>query len=95
MLIVFVFLDRFRLKYTEELVKGTIKKLTQGMVEHNKAMTAAKTEEEKAKIVIFTLLFLLLMKLLPCSFPILANTGRKLRSRIPQPAYGSATIFLL
>ncbi|XP_078428303.1 apoptosis inhibitor 5-like protein API5 [Wolffia australiana] len=39
-----------RLKYTEELVKGTIKKLTQGMTEHNKAMSAAKTDEEKTKI---------------------------------------------
>ncbi|CAA7410162.1 unnamed protein product [Spirodela intermedia] len=39
-----------RLKYTEELVKGAIKKLTQGMAEHNKAMNAAKTEEDKAKI---------------------------------------------
>ncbi|CAA6672952.1 unnamed protein product [Spirodela intermedia] len=41
---------RDRLKYTEELVKGAIKKLTQGMAEHNKAMNAAKTEEDKAKI---------------------------------------------
>jgi len=28
-----------------------MKKLTQGMTEHNKAMSAAKTDEEKASIV--------------------------------------------
>ncbi|KAL5730243.1 hypothetical protein ACHQM5_003088 [Ranunculus cassubicifolius] len=40
-----------RLINIEDLSRVTMKKLTQGMAEHNKAMTAAKTEEEKATIV--------------------------------------------
>ncbi|XP_052207537.1 apoptosis inhibitor 5-like protein API5 isoform X2 [Diospyros lotus] len=36
-----------RLRTTEDLTKAMVKKLTQGMSEHNKAMTAAKTDEEK------------------------------------------------
>lgn len=42
-----------RLKYSEELVKGTMKRLTQGLTEHNKKLTAAKTEEAKADVVSF------------------------------------------
>ncbi|RRT65714.1 hypothetical protein B296_00028208 [Ensete ventricosum] len=40
-----------RLSSTEEVVRNAMKKLTQGMADHNKAMAAAKTEEAKAKIV--------------------------------------------
>ncbi|KAF3681878.1 putative E3 ubiquitin-protein ligase ATL41-like [Capsicum annuum] len=40
-----------RLTCVEELARATIKKLTQGMVEHNKAFAAAKSDEEKEKIV--------------------------------------------
>nr|GMD86485.1 apoptosis inhibitor 5-like protein API5 [Ipomoea batatas]GME12001.1 apoptosis inhibitor 5-like protein API5 [Ipomoea batatas]GME14739.1 apoptosis inhibitor 5-like protein API5 [Ipomoea batatas] len=39
-----------RLKCVEDLARATIKKLTQGMAEHNKELAAAKTDEEKAKI---------------------------------------------
>ncbi|CAL1410324.1 unnamed protein product [Linum trigynum] len=39
-----------RLISVEELTRGTSKKLTQGMVEHNKAMSAAKSEEAKDAI---------------------------------------------
>ncbi|CAL9200338.1 unnamed protein product, partial [Musa hybrid cultivar] len=39
-----------RLSSTEEVVKNAIKKLTQGMADHNKALSVAKTEEEKANI---------------------------------------------
>ncbi|CAN4087190.1 unnamed protein product [Withania somnifera] len=39
-----------RLTCVEELARATIKKLTQGMVEHNKAFAAAKSHEEKEKI---------------------------------------------
>ncbi|XP_022926027.1 apoptosis inhibitor 5-like protein API5 [Cucurbita moschata] len=39
-----------RLTNIEELTRATIKKLTQGMDEHNKAMAAAKSEEAKSKI---------------------------------------------
>ncbi|KAK9152926.1 hypothetical protein Sjap_000406 [Stephania japonica] len=39
-----------RLTNAEDLARGTMKKLTQGMAEHNKAMAAAKTEEEKTNI---------------------------------------------
>ncbi|KAK4364118.1 hypothetical protein RND71_015476 [Anisodus tanguticus] len=39
-----------RLKCVEELARATIKKLTQGMVEHNKTFAAAKSDEEKEKI---------------------------------------------
>ncbi|KAL6538317.1 hypothetical protein OROGR_012305 [Orobanche gracilis] len=39
-----------RLSTVEELAKAMNKKLTQGMSEHNKAMAAAKTEEEKETI---------------------------------------------
>ncbi|KAK4755594.1 hypothetical protein SAY87_009351 [Trapa incisa] len=36
-----------RLNVVEELTRATMKKLTQGMAEHNKAMAAAKSEDEK------------------------------------------------
>ncbi|XP_074357248.1 apoptosis inhibitor 5-like protein API5 isoform X1 [Apium graveolens] len=39
-----------RLSCVEELAKATMKKLTQGMAEHNKAMSTAKSDEEKASI---------------------------------------------
>ncbi|CAN6444218.1 unnamed protein product [Victoria cruziana] len=39
-----------RLSNIEDLAKATIKKLTQGMAEHNKAMASAKTEEAKTAI---------------------------------------------
>ncbi|XP_020686636.1 apoptosis inhibitor 5-like protein API5 isoform X2 [Dendrobium catenatum] len=39
-----------RLNSTEEIVRVAMKKLTQGMADHNKAISAAKTEDEKAKI---------------------------------------------
>ncbi|KAL0666907.1 hypothetical protein Bca4012_029611 [Brassica carinata] len=39
-----------RLATVEDLTKTTMKKLTQGMSEHNKAMSAAKTDEEKANV---------------------------------------------
>ncbi|CAL9183035.1 unnamed protein product [Musa hybrid cultivar] len=39
-----------RLSSTEEVVRNAMKKLTQGMADHNKAMAAAKTEEAKSKI---------------------------------------------
>ncbi|GER53455.1 apoptosis inhibitor [Striga asiatica] len=45
-----------RLSTIEELAKAMNKKLTQGMAEHNKAVAAAKTEEEKETIVGFCLL---------------------------------------
>ena len=35
----------------EELTRATMKKLTQGMAEHNKAMAAAKSDEAKGDIV--------------------------------------------
>ena len=37
--------------HVEELARATMKKLTQGMAEHNKAMAAAKTDEAKDNIV--------------------------------------------
>ncbi|KAJ6795938.1 apoptosis inhibitor 5-like protein API5 [Iris pallida] len=39
-----------RLSAIEEIVKVAMKKLTQGMTEHNKAISAAKTEDAKSKI---------------------------------------------
>ncbi|XXG61469.1 hypothetical protein AAC387_Pa05g0074 [Persea americana] len=39
-----------RLTNVEDLARSAMKKLTQGMVEHNKAMAAAKTEDAKADI---------------------------------------------
>ncbi|ESQ33972.1 hypothetical protein EUTSA_v10007287mg [Eutrema salsugineum] len=39
-----------RLTSVEDLTKATMKKLTQGMAEHNKAMSAAKTDEEKSSL---------------------------------------------
>lgn len=39
-----------RLTTVEELTRATMKKLTQGMAGHNKAMSAAKTDEEKNTI---------------------------------------------
>ncbi|CAI0445069.1 unnamed protein product [Linum tenue] len=39
-----------RLTSVEELTRATLKKLTQGMAEHNKAMSAAKSEEAKDAI---------------------------------------------
>ncbi|XP_052183028.1 apoptosis inhibitor 5-like protein API5 isoform X2 [Diospyros lotus] len=39
-----------RLNSVEELARATIKKLTQGMAEHNKGMATAKSDEAKASI---------------------------------------------
>ncbi|XP_015874441.1 apoptosis inhibitor 5-like protein API5 [Ziziphus jujuba] len=39
-----------RLSNVEELTRATMKKLTQGMAEHNKAMAAAKSDEAKGSI---------------------------------------------
>ncbi|KAK4759189.1 hypothetical protein SAY87_022320 [Trapa incisa] len=39
-----------RLNVVEELTRATMKKLTQGMAEHNKAMAASKSEDEKNKV---------------------------------------------
>ncbi|KAJ7968662.1 apoptosis inhibitor 5 [Quillaja saponaria] len=39
-----------RLSNVEDLTRATMKKLTQGMAEHNKAMQAAKSDEAKDKI---------------------------------------------
>ncbi|KAA3478515.1 apoptosis inhibitor 5 [Gossypium australe] len=39
-----------RLSSVEDLTRATIKKLTQGMAEHNKAMAAAKSDEAKENI---------------------------------------------
>ncbi|OVA14487.1 Apoptosis inhibitory 5 [Macleaya cordata] len=39
-----------RLTNVEDLARATMKKLTQGMAEHNKTMAAAKTEEDKASV---------------------------------------------
>ncbi|KAL6333521.1 hypothetical protein AAG906_028706 [Vitis piasezkii] len=39
-----------RLTHVEELARATMKKLTQGMAEHNKAMAAAKSDEAKDNI---------------------------------------------
>ncbi|KAJ8761434.1 hypothetical protein K2173_001565 [Erythroxylum novogranatense] len=39
-----------RLSNVEELTRATMKKLTQGMAEHNKAMAAAKTDEAKDSV---------------------------------------------
>lgn len=57
---VFIFMNwylsfniRFRLTSVEELTRATMKKLTQGMAEHNKAMAAAKSDEAKGSIVSF------------------------------------------
>jgi hypothetical protein len=40
-----------RLTSVEDLTKATMKKLTQGMSEHSKAMSTAKTDEEKSIVV--------------------------------------------
>lgn len=40
-----------RLSNVEELTRATMKKLTQGMAEQNKAMAAAKSDEAKDTIV--------------------------------------------
>lgn len=46
-----VWLFECRLTNVEDLARATMKKLTQGMAEHNKTMAAAKTEEDKASVV--------------------------------------------
>lgn len=46
-----VLIDCRRLSYVEELTRATMKKLTQGMAEKNKAMAAAKSDEAKDSIV--------------------------------------------
>lgn len=49
-----------RLRTIDDLAKAMLKKLTQGMTEQNKAMSAAKTDEEKNIIVCFPHLFIFL-----------------------------------
>lgn len=44
-----------RLTTVEDLTRATMKKLTQGMAEHNKAMAAAKSDEAKDNVVSFFL----------------------------------------
>jgi hypothetical protein len=46
-------LEIFRLTGTEETVRAASKRLTQGMAGFNKAISSAKVEEEKTKIVSF------------------------------------------
>ncbi|CAN7093847.1 unnamed protein product [Brassica rapa subsp. narinosa] len=41
-----------RLASVEDLTKATMKKLIQGTSEHNKAMSAAKTDKEKSSVVL-------------------------------------------
>lgn len=45
----------YRLNNVEELTRATMKKLTQGMAEHSKAMAAAKSDEAKGSIVSLSL----------------------------------------
>lgn len=50
----------YRLANVEDLARATMKKLTQGMAEHNKVMAAAKTDDVKASIVSYSFIYLLL-----------------------------------
>lgn len=47
----------------EDLTRATMKKLTQGMAEHNKAMAAAKSDEAKGTIVSFLSFVVLTVKI--------------------------------
>ena len=47
----FLLFEMCRLTGTEETVRAATKRLTQGMADFNKAISSAKTEEEKTKIV--------------------------------------------
>ena len=49
----FLLFEMCRLTGTEETVRAASKRLTQGMADFNKAISSAKTEEEKTKIVSF------------------------------------------
>ena len=49
----FLLFEIRRLTGTEETVRAASKRLTQGMADFNKAISSAKTEEEKTKIVSF------------------------------------------
>lgn len=49
----FLLFEIHRLTGTEETVRAASKRLTQGMANFNKAISSAKTEEEKTKIVSF------------------------------------------
>lgn len=53
----------FRLSNVEDLTRATMKKLTQGMAEHNKAMAAAKSDEAKGTIVSFLSFVVLTVKI--------------------------------
>jgi len=46
----FLLFEMCRLTGTEETVRAATKRLTQGMADFNKAISSAKTEEEKTKI---------------------------------------------
>jgi hypothetical protein len=48
-----IFFGTCRLTGTEETVRAAMKRLTQGMSDFNKAISSAKIEEEKTKIVSF------------------------------------------
>jgi hypothetical protein len=52
---VFLIVTKSRLTGTEETVRAASKRLTQGMSDFNKAISSAKTAEEKSKIVSFSL----------------------------------------
>ncbi|THG05020.1 hypothetical protein TEA_009901 [Camellia sinensis var. sinensis] len=45
-----IMVDSILLSSVEELARATIKKLTQGMAGHNKAMASAKSDETKASV---------------------------------------------
>lgn len=53
MFVSFLLFEIHRLTGTEETVRAASKRLTQGMADFNKAISSAKTDEEKTKIVSF------------------------------------------
>jgi hypothetical protein len=53
MFVSFLLFEIHRLTGTEETVRAASKRLTQGMADFSKAISSAKTEEEKTKIVSF------------------------------------------
>lgn len=55
MFVCFLLFEECRLTGTEETVRAASKRLTQGLADFNKAISSAKTEEEKTKIVSFVI----------------------------------------
>jgi hypothetical protein len=55
MFAIFLLFEVRRLIGTEETVRAASKRLTQGMADFNKAISSAKTEGEKTKIVSFAI----------------------------------------